>query len=384
VASAAAIKIGTWISNTASVGYVLTATNNAAIAAYCDDGGAAITSSITTPVFARYLVTVDQTSGATQTALHAQLKVAGLGAGGGTRAFSAGGLRGAYIFNQLGTVTLSGNAEMVGINQATTLGGVMTVGATNIWGGVDVNIAGAGTASVTTGGLAAGVIVRSKTAEAALWPIGVLVPAGGAGIGLQIGTSQSSSAATGHHLLAAGPRAISVFADDNAAVLGSDVQGINARCVFLSAQTAGYACSAVRGHLRFPGHNVQNSEQKAWAGVSGYIEASGTYTIGDGTNGVFLCALDGACELGDTPTVAAGSKVVGLHLYGKFTAASYTGETLAIMVESGGTAGFEHLLGFHDGVFGMVTTASHSTNTTHKVAVWINGIGTRYIRMESD
>jgi hypothetical protein len=177
-ASMAAIKIGTWISNTASVGFVLTATDNAAIAAYCDDGGAAITSSITTPIFARYLVTVDQTSGATQTALHAQLKVAGLGAGGGTRAFSAGGLRGAYIFNQLGTVTLSGNAELVGLNQATTLAGVMTVGATNIWAGVDINLAGAGTASVTAGGIAAGLVVRAKSTEAARWPWAMYVPAG--------------------------------------------------------------------------------------------------------------------------------------------------------------------------------------------------------------
>jgi len=181
------IKIGTWISNTASTGHVLAALAedsgagaSAAIGVYCDDGGAAVTG-ITTPVFSRYLLTVDQSSGGTQTALFAHLKSGGTS----TRTYASVGIRGAYIFNQLAATTLSGNSELVTINAATSLAGTMTVGTGTKWAGLDINLAGSQTVTVQGTGIAAALMIRAK--DTAKWPIGIYLEDSAGTTAIQIG-----------------------------------------------------------------------------------------------------------------------------------------------------------------------------------------------------
>ena len=193
------IRIGTWISNTASIGHVLAslaednvspgsgAYASAAVGVYCDDGGAAVTN-ITTPIYSRYLLTVDQSGGGTQTALYAQLKSAGTG----TRTYNTGGIRGAYIFTQLAATTLSGTAELVTINAATSLAGTLTVGSTAKWAGVDINLAGSQTITVTTGGIAAGLMIRVASGTSR-WPYGLYIPAGSATYPIYAAATQASA-----------------------------------------------------------------------------------------------------------------------------------------------------------------------------------------------
>jgi len=222
------------------------------------------------------------------------------------------------------------------------------------------------------------------------WPMGMYLPSGACKAGLVMG-AKSSNSAIGHHIGVAnsadnaGDKAIAVFCDDNNAVLATDAQGINSRCLILAAQTGAFAMDALRGHLRIVA-SVTPSAQKGFAATSGYVEASGTYTFGDATNIVFISALSGTVELGGTPTISDNVRLCGLLLTGGFGSA-YNGDTkpaVGIMMEAGGSYGFQFALGFHDGVSGMISASSHTTNETHKIAVWINGVGTRYIHVCSD
>jgi len=219
-----------------------------------------------------------------------------------------------------------------------------------------------------------------------------------AGLSTQVGScptfglafgAKSSSAAIGHHIGVAnsadtaGDKAIAVFADDGNAVLASDAQGINSRCLIMAAQTGAYAMDALRGHLRIVA-SITPSAQKAFSATSGYVEASGTYTFGDGSNIVFINGMSSTVEATGTATVAANTRLCGILLHGNFIAAyNSTSQAVGVMYE-GQTYGFQFALGFHDGVSGMLSTASDSANCTHKIAVWVNGVGTRYIHLTSD
>ena len=199
--------------------------------------------------------------------------------------------------------------------------------------------------------------------------------------------AKSSSAAVGHPIGVAnsadtaGDKAIAVFADDANAVLLSDAQGINSRCLILHAQTGTYGMTALRGHLRVVA-NITPSASKGFYATENYVEASGTYTIGDGTNLTILAAAGASVELGGTPTIAANAVVCGLHISGKTLPGSPTGEAVGILFQAL-AQGYEHAIGFTgvgstDGN-GLVVQSGGTLTCTHKIAVWINGVGTRYI-----
>jgi hypothetical protein len=246
----------------------------------------------------------------------------------------------------------------------------------------------------TTGVLAAyGVFADDNLGGATAtqkWQYGFYIPTGTAVAGLVIG-QKSSSAAVGHAIGVAnsadtaGDKAVAVFCDDANAVLATDAQGINSRSLILHAQTGVYGMSSLRGHLRVVA-SITPSASKGFYGTESYVEASGTYTIGDGTNFTILSAAGASVELGGTPTIAANAVVCGLHISGKTLPGSPTGEAVGILFQAL-AQGYEHTFGFTgvgttDG--NGLTTGSDSTNVTHKIAVWINGVGTRYIHVFSD
>jgi hypothetical protein len=271
----------------------------------------------------------------------------------------------------------------VGLTATTTIDALANVA------GVTINSNTA--AAVTATGGFYGLFITQKTAGLLDFKHAIYIASGSCTAGLVMG-EKSSSEAIGHHIGVAnsadtaGDKAIAVFADDANATLLSDAQGINSRCLILHAQAGAYAMDALRGHLRGVA-SVTPSAQKSFSATSGYVEFSGTYTIGDATNAVFMCGMSSTVELGGTPTISANSRLCGMLLNGGFTSAinGDTAPSTGVMYQtSGGTYGFQFALGFHDGVSGMLSTSVAATTVTHKVAVWINGIGTRYIKLYSD
>jgi len=371
-------------SNSANVGVVLAGAldNTGGVQIFCDDGGAALTY-ITSPIWARYLVTKDdQSSGSTATGLYAQLKTKPTT----LTTITAGSYTALKAYMQVGgALTLNGtNAELSIINAAMSFEGTYTATSGTL-SGIDINI----NDGAQTVGTHTGLLIRKDKAGTKGWTNAIYIPTNATVAGLVIG-DKSSNSAIGHHIGVAnsadnaGDKAIAVFCDDNNAVLATDAQGINSRCLILAAQTGAYAMDALRGHLRGVA-SVTPSGQKSFSATSGYVEFSGTYTIGDATNGVFMCGMSATVELGGTPTIAANSRICGILLSGNFTSAinGATSPSVGVMYQ-GQTYGYQFALGFHDGVSGMLSTTSGATTPTHKVAVWINGIGTRYIKLYSD
>jgi hypothetical protein len=139
--------------------------------------------------------------------------------------------------------------------------------------------------------------------------------------------------------------------------------------------------NALRGHLRVVA-SITPSVSKAFSATVGYVECSGTYTIGGGGILTILAAMDAAVETGGTPTIAANAVVCGIHITGKELPAAPTGEAVGILFQAL-AQGFEHTFGFTgvgatDGN-GLVAQSGGSVTITHKIAVWISGVGTRYI-----
>ncbi len=198
----------------------------------------------------------------------------------------------------------------------------------------------------------------------------------------------SSTTSVGQVLSSTSKRVFELYADTGAAALTTDAQIVNARLVLLPGvdQTGAGAASVLRGHLRIAGADLTNSESKEWAGVAGYVESDGTHTIG-GSYLTIAAALSGTVEIGGTPTLAANGITTGLHLTSKWTAAfSPSGEHIGIYFQAN-VQGFEHAFGFSgvgttDG--NGVSTGSDSTNVTHKIAIYIGGVGTRYLHVFSD
>jgi len=379
------IHIGTK-SDDADAGLILTGVTNdtGGIMVFCDDGGDAL-SSVTSPIWTRYLITkTDQSSGSTATGAYLQMKtLTGM-------TMNTGSYTAAKVFNQIGgTLTLTNGGECAIINAGMSLQGNVTNTSGRI-SGIDININGAYTITDTIAD-SAGLHIRKVSGSTAVWPMAINIASGACTAGIVMG-AKSSSAAIGHHIGiansadTAGDKAIAVFCDDGNATLASDAQGINSRCLILHAQAGSYAMDALRGHLRGVA-NVTPNAQKSFSATSGYAEFSGTYTIGDGSNAVFMCGMSTTVELGGTPTIAANSRICGILVNGAFTSAinGDTAPSVGVMYQkSGETYGYQFALGFHDGVSGMLSTGTDSANVTHKVAVWINGIGTRYLHLFSD
>ncbi len=172
--------------NTAGAGFKIAsavADNSGGIQLYADDGGSALASpaEVVTPFRSRYLLTVSQSGGVSQTATFSQLRT--LGTTETPLVLNTGAWRAAYIFNQLGGNTIQGGAEIQGINQATTLAGNMIV-TSGRFSGVDINISGTG--SITNNSTCAALLIRSSGTP--VWSNGIEIKAAGAVTGILIGS----------------------------------------------------------------------------------------------------------------------------------------------------------------------------------------------------
>lgn len=211
---------------------------------------------------------------------------------GGTIALTGTDNHYAVWGNVIATGTVTG-----GTGNVAALCGSLTIpaGYTNPSGGM---IAGCivdaiiHTTMTNTGDTAAYTIGTHTDPNQGDWEYGFYIPSGTCTAGFVMG-EKSSNSAIGHHIGvansadSAGDKAIAVFADDNNATLATDAQGINSRCLILHAQAGSYAMDALRGHLRGVASVTPNA-QKSFSATSGYVEFSGTYTIGDATNIVFM------------------------------------------------------------------------------------------------
>jgi hypothetical protein len=159
------------------------------------------------------------------------------------------------------------------------------------------------------------------------------------------------------------------------------VNAVVSRMAIFHAQNGAAGGNALKGQLRIIGASITPSESKAWAGVQGYAELSGTETIGDGTNWTVVSGVNATAE-GATTTVAANGCIAGVHVCGRTLPASPTGESVGVLFQAV-TQWFEHAFGFTgvgstDGN-GLVAQSGGTNTYTHKIAVWINGVGTKYI-----
>ena len=184
--------------NTSGSGVVLTGSgdNSGGVQLYFDDGGASVAGEVVTPIRARMLVTVHQTSGTSVCGSFSQL--VSLGTTGTTKNLTTGALRAAYIFNQVGALTMTSSAEVQGINQATTVAGNTTVDTTSKFVGIDINIAGAGSVTPAGNGVVSGLYIRSSGTPQ--WATGILLANAAAPTGISVGSCTTvlnvSSAAT--------------------------------------------------------------------------------------------------------------------------------------------------------------------------------------------
>jgi len=179
------ITIGTK-ANTAGSGWIIattTADDSGGVQLYADDNGAALSSpsEVVSPIRSRYLLTVGQSGGVSQTALFAQLRT--LGTTGTPLTLNTGAWRAAYVFNQLGGTTIEGGAEVLGINQATNLAGNMIVTSGN-FAGIDINISGSGT--ITNNSTCAGLLIRSSGTP--VWPNAIQVTSALTGLRMECTT----------------------------------------------------------------------------------------------------------------------------------------------------------------------------------------------------
>lgn len=252
--------------------------------------------------------------------------------------------------------------------------GTTTVGAIGVLAGINL-CQNSGKPTLGTDAVNPAVYVRSQAS--CQWATGVLVSAGSTLVGIQVGDSLSSTAATGHHLTATSGHAVLVYADDNAATLGADVEGMHVRAICLANQNAAYSMTSIRGQLKFiAGYSPTSS--KAAYGVLGGMEGTGTQTFG--ANAV-VAGVGASISIANSPTFTAGSIMCGVHVNGRFPAA-FTGSGEAIGVYFQAIEyGFEHAFGWAQandcGMEASVNDLAFA-HTTHRIKIWNAGT-TMYI-----
>ena len=163
--------------NVADSGLILTGVTDdtGGIMVFCDDGADALTS-ITSPIWTRYLITVSQSGGATATGAYIQTK--NLAA-----TFTTGSYTALKAFYQVGgATTLAGSAELSIINAGISYEGNLT-NTLGTLSGIDINV-NDGTKTI---GTSSGLLIRKVAASTAGWTNGINIADGGAVTGILIG-----------------------------------------------------------------------------------------------------------------------------------------------------------------------------------------------------
>jgi hypothetical protein len=301
-------------SNTAGDGLVLVGStdNTGGVQLFTDDGGATL-GSITSPIWARYLITkTDQSSGATATGAYFQTKtLTGMTMTGGS--YTA-----LKAFTQVGgTLVLNGTLAEAGIINA----GISFEGnLTNTLGtlsGVDINI-NDGTHTI---GTSSGLIIRKVAASTLGWTNGIKIADAGAVTGIDIGTCTTA-------LTAVSPVLVTVA---NAGTTGWMRSIYGTATASGSAMTSGYGAAGVRGLVNVTGtatgqayfYGTQGklipSAAAVLAGGSFYaalaaqldVTAASTYTSVGGFDGLWV---DAGATAGTNAIAAAPTMINMIHV----------------------------------------------------------------------
>lgn len=283
------LAVGEFSSVTAGSGIPLSSSQTAAAVVYGDDNGLAITANVYN-LRTRLLLTVDQSATSIR-ALMAQLK------------FKDGVdvATGIYTANQgylelAGTHIASAGSTLSCMDASLEIGTKLTVDAGGEACGLHVETTGSGT--ITNNGTCAGILV-DKAAEAASWPVGLLIDGGSVRAGIAIGVQD-----TGVSLTTTYPFCIEVQSEANANIVAGATGlagGFYSRYAIETAQTSTTSHVAVCGKLRIKA----NMEDGAHAALYGIVEASGTSTI-TGISTTVTAAGHFALSFGADTAIAAG------------------------------------------------------------------------------
>ena len=326
------LQVGTK-ENTSGSGVVLTGVtdNSGGVQLYFDDGGVSVAGEVVAPIRSRMLITVAQTSGTSVCGSFSQLVT--LGTTGATKALTTGALRAAYIFNQVGALTMTSAAEVAGINQAITVAGNTTVDTTSTFVGVDINIRGTGSVTPAGNGVVSGLYIRSS--ETPKWTTAIKIANAAATTGINIGScttgitlgdiptgiSFTNAGATGEHLIdvvdaytglvietgtysssasqgitinATNNRPVSFLFDDAGIELTTNcnVTPVLSRTAFTIDSTASQVRFAnIRGHIKCADTIDLGGDASEYFAVQGLIECAGTTTIGAGAFAAGVCGM---------------------------------------------------------------------------------------------
>jgi len=370
-------------SSTAGIGFKVAGSgdDSGGVQLYGDDAGVAAAGEVISPFRSRYMLTVNQSGGVTQTALFAQL----VSGGSGTRTYTTGGFRAAYVFNQQGTTTLVTSAEVTGINQATTLAGTMTVGSGCSFTGIDINIAGAG--AMTGDGTMAGLLIRASGTP--VWANGILIPSGDALTGISIGSCATAGInIEGTHTLALGIGSTTALTTATTAMSAVKVQsafsattGYHVGAWFVGNYTgagaAGGSVYALRGHVAVTGTQTTVGAEAFIVGVHGRCAVTGTaYNSSAVYAGVLAQMLGGG-------TWTAANKVYALWVDNQLATNPTSGTVAMVGIRqnnNSGTAVVDHVFDIYGANIanfinfdscissGFVSSGSVGSTAIHKTA----------------
>lgn len=166
-------------SNSADAGLILTGVTDdtGGVMIFCDDGGDEL-SSITSPIWTRYLITktAQGTNGPTATGAYIQTKNL-------ASTFTTGSYTALKAFFQVGgNTTLAGNAELSIINAGISYEGNLT-NTLGTLSGIDINVNDGG----KTIGTSSGLLIRKTSGSTAGWTNGINIADAGAVTGILIG-----------------------------------------------------------------------------------------------------------------------------------------------------------------------------------------------------
>ena len=352
------------------------------IQVYADDSGDAAAGEVISPFRVRYLLSVGQTGGVTQTGLFAQMRT--LGTTGAPLVLNTGSWRTSYVFSQLGGNTIQGGAEITGMNQATTLAGNMIV-TSGSFTGIDINIAGSGT--ITNNSVCAALLIRSK--ETPVWTNGIQIADAGALTGITIGSCATAGInIEGTHVLALGIGSTTALTTATTAMSAVKVQsafsattGYHVGAWFVGNYTgagaAGGSVYALRGHAAVTGTQTTVGAEAFIVGVHGRCAVTGTaYNSSAVYAGVLAQMLGGG-------TWTAANKVYALWVDNQLATNPTSGTVAMVGIRqnnNSGTAVVDHVFDIYGANIanfinfdscissGFVSSGSVGSTAIHKTA----------------
>ena len=287
------------------------------IQVYADDSGDAAAGEVISPFRVRYLLSVGQTGGVTQTGLFAQMRT--LGTTGAPLVLNTGSWRTSYVFSQLGGNTIQGGAEITGMNQATTLAGNMIV-TSGSFTGIDINIAGSGT--ITNNSVCAALLIRSK--ETPVWTNGIQIADAGALTGIAVGTCTTANIAiSGTN--ATGIALTGTYSVAGISITHTDATGGLEEILIASTFTKNTAIA----HKAISSTCTYQPTGDSGTGVP--IAVAGMTVLGEGAthSGLYMWGVQGGLKFLATSVVSDSQSAAGRFVLEEAGAVTYTSGNIA-------------------------------------------------------